>query len=166
MLAQLASMTFTLARELSNRALEAESDDDAVKLAAAFHQVSRGLRQTLALEMKVIRFRAELERDIWPRAAGAQSATPHPAASAESSEKRHRVASAVEPLIWNEREKPDFDEDEAHARRGRLQTFLDGAERRPTSCASPWPTWSKTPAPPWASTRLRSTATSAPTANP
>ncbi|WP_334165496.1 hypothetical protein, partial [Phenylobacterium sp.] len=60
MLAELAAMSLTLARDLQNRALEADTPAEAAKLAAAFQRVARGLRQTLALELKVIRFRDEM----------------------------------------------------------------------------------------------------------
>ncbi|MCR5879149.1 hypothetical protein [Phenylobacterium sp. J367] len=56
----LAGMSLELCRDLQQRALNAESPEDAVRLATAFHRVSRGLRQTLALELKLVRYKDEL----------------------------------------------------------------------------------------------------------
>ena len=145
MLAQLAAMTFTLARELSNRATEADSNDEAVKLAAAFHQVSRGLRQTLALEMKLIRFKAELAKE----AASADYALLKQAQEAvrrreaERAERRQAFRERIEDAFWTEDEAPDWfvrpenaPEPPPRPRPGdpfwaKLAAFIDEAEARP-----------------------------------
>jgi ABC-type enterochelin transport system substrate-binding protein len=56
-LAELSELGPTLARELHARALAAETPQDAEKLALAFQRVSRGVRQTFALELKFERDR-------------------------------------------------------------------------------------------------------------
>ena len=55
MLAELAQLGMVMARDLSRRALAAEASDEAARLAAAFHKISRGVRQTLLLDAKLKR---------------------------------------------------------------------------------------------------------------
>lgn len=144
MLAELAAMSLTLARDLQNRALEADTPADAAKLAAAFHRVSRGLRQTLALELKVIRYKDEAGLGPGPaREPGA--ATPafgpeprQPAVVRRMLAVRRRIDDA-----WREHEAADWlDEPEDASRRpprppaadpmwARLDAFLDAAAERP-----------------------------------
>lgn len=134
MLRELAAMSLTLARDLQQRALQAETPDEAARLAAAFHRVSRGLRQTLALELKVIRYRDEAQRE-----AGEVAAAARPEAVAQRREAVRRTTSRA---IWTERERPDwqaegdgFDRPEPPQDTRRLacdlQRWLDRAVRRP-----------------------------------
>src|SRR6185369_14632847 len=51
MLRRLASLSLELAESLQQRAMEAETTEEAARAAEAFHKVARGLRQTLALEL-------------------------------------------------------------------------------------------------------------------
>lgn len=62
-LAELSELGLTLARELHARALAAETTAEAEKLALAFQRVSRGVRQTFALELKIERERRAAERE-------------------------------------------------------------------------------------------------------
>lgn len=55
MLAEVAELSLTLARKLHERAMAAETDAEAQAAAAAFHRISRTLRQTLALEARLAR---------------------------------------------------------------------------------------------------------------
>lgn len=108
-LAELSELGLTLARDLHARALAAQTPAEAERLALAFQRVSRGVRQTFALELKIERDRREAEREDRDR--------DHRAAVARKSEHRSRVRAAVERLIWTEAE----DEYEA----GELSEDLD-----------------------------------------
>jgi hypothetical protein len=158
MLAELAAMTLTLARELSNRALQAETVEDAVRLSTAFHRVSRGLRQTLALELKVIRFKDEAARDEAARDEAARDEQGSAAAARNEAAvlalqadmkaraaavRREKVRRRIEGAAWSEHEAPDWwPEDGSRPPRpprpgsddplwDRLANFLDQAQRRP-----------------------------------
>ncbi len=145
-LAELAGLSLTLARDLQNRALEAKTTDEAARMAAAFHSVSRGLRQTLALELKVADFRRgqalDARRDA---AAGLRPAPPAPVRTADPSNaaldkalRREAIRTCVHALVWSERERPEADEAEAGVPSAqpdavlkvRLEDLLDVMERR------------------------------------
>jgi hypothetical protein len=131
-LAELAGLSLELARDLQARATAAESGEEAARLASAFHQVSRGLRQTLALELKVIRFRGELAREA--QAAEAAEVRRRVAVRDAAVEaRRWEVASQVRPLIWTEREDELSDAKRAEAERLDLDFdgWLQEAQRRP-----------------------------------
>ncbi len=141
MLAELAAMSLTLARDLQNRAMEAESSEEAARLAAAFHQVSRGLRQTLALELKVIRYKDEQAREA--------AATAKDAAAAEQlvaetharavADRREAIGERAREAIWTETETlEDFEvedhgfdyPDDPERADAELEAWLDAAVRR------------------------------------
>ncbi|HVI34079.1 hypothetical protein [Phenylobacterium sp.] len=108
MLRELAAMSLTLARELQQRALQAETPDEAVRLATAFHRVSRGLRQTLALELKVVRHRDDQAREAQvatDAAAEAAAAALRPQAIAD---RREQVRKLTSRAIWTEHDPPDW----------------------------------------------------------
>jgi hypothetical protein len=95
-LAELASLGLTLARDLHARALAAETTEEAAKLATAFHRISRGVRQSLALE-------AKLERE--QQAHELQHAPLREKERLARVSRRHtQVFRTVERLIWNEAE--------------------------------------------------------------
>src|SRR3954470_22798673 len=105
MLRRLAALSLELAEDLQARALAAETAAEARGLTDAFHKVGRGLRQTLALELKVIRFRKDLEREV--NADPIRQLEARQQADARSVRLRWRkqqVADYIEPLIYNERE--------------------------------------------------------------
>ena len=60
---ELARFGLELARDLSKRAMEAEDPDQAARLALAFAQVSRSVRQSLALESRLNRDAARARRE-------------------------------------------------------------------------------------------------------
>lgn len=105
MLRELATMSLTLARELQQRAMQAETTDEAARLATAFHRVSRGLRQTLALELKVIRYKDQAAREA-KDAAEAAAAALRPQAIAQ---RREEVRKRASRAIWVEHERPDWE---------------------------------------------------------
>jgi len=95
-LAELAGLGLTLARDLHARALEAETGEEAAKLAGAFHRISRGVRQSLALE-------AKLERD--QQADELQHAPLREKERLARVSRRHdQVFRAVERIVWSEAE--------------------------------------------------------------
>ena len=117
-LGQLAELGLALAADLQRRALAAEDDAAAAKLADSFHKVGRSLRQTLALEAKLVREQAADARE-----AAAQDARTRP----ERIRQRQReVRRQVERLIWDEVE----DEHEAEVGADMLRDLVaDAAER-------------------------------------
>src|SRR6476646_4663620 len=65
-LREIAGMSVSLARDLFNRASETQDNGEAVRLAGAFHKVTRGLRQTIALVAKLEQDYARAEREAKP----------------------------------------------------------------------------------------------------
>jgi len=121
---ELAKLGLTLARDLHERACAAEDPEVCARLALAFHTVSRGVRQSLALQQRLARdrLRAEAEQREDRKAA--------------KETRKAQVRAAVVRLAWTE--KPDWNEYEL---RGRLspildveaetEEFLQGARNRP-----------------------------------
>ncbi|HEY8617118.1 hypothetical protein [Phenylobacterium sp.] len=112
MLAELAAMGMELARDLQQRALAAETTEEATRLAQSFHQISPGLRQTLALDMKLIRFARDLSRE---RAAEAEQKTRREA-DARREAVRYRqaeIGAQITPLIWQEADREEVERDAA-----------------------------------------------------
>src|SRR5690606_31011204 len=99
-LAEMAGMGLEIARDLRERALAAET---AVRLARAFHTVSRGVRQSLALELKVISFRNALHREVAEGEAQAKAAEAA-ARAPRVDRRREEIGSRVEQLIYTEYE--------------------------------------------------------------
>jgi hypothetical protein len=139
-LAELAGLSLELARDLQNRALTAETPEHAARLASAFQGVARGLRQTLALELKVADFRRRQELDARrDLAAGILSDLPDDStvlgAALDKATRRDEINAVVGGLIWNEYEQPEDDADATTAPdpevlQRALDHFLDVAERR------------------------------------
>ncbi|THD59521.1 hypothetical protein [Phenylobacterium sp.] len=132
-MAELSELGLTLARELHGRALAAETTVEADKLALAFQRVSRGVRQTFALELKIERARREIERED---ARAAEAAEPEPReevdpalaeARACTQDRKRRVRGALHRLIWDEAEG---DEEEFEVLDYDLETRLGEAARR------------------------------------
>lgn len=98
-LAELSELGLGLARDLQQRALAADSPEAAADLAAAFHRISRSVRQTLALE-------ARLERERRRRAQ--EDAIELERQRPQRAERRAaEVRTAVERLIWTEAESEE-----------------------------------------------------------
>ncbi|WP_374471148.1 hypothetical protein [Phenylobacterium sp.] len=130
-------MTLTLARDLQVRALEAQTTEEAARLARAFQQVSRGLRQTLALELKVIRYKDEQAREAAAAEAEVEALQRRAAEARDQAvEKRRRaIRDRAHQAIWTEAEADEFPEDfeppEDPERLARaLEAWLDEAVRR------------------------------------
>jgi len=134
--AELAGLSLELARDLQRRALETEDHAEAARLAEAFHKVSRGLRQTLALDMKLIRFRGELAREARAKAE-AQEAKRQLEAEERALFYRHKQAMLdryVGGLIWNEHERPEAERAELAER---LEAWIAEASDRPDFADTP-----------------------------
>jgi hypothetical protein len=102
MLAELAELGLSLARDLHAAALAAETPAERQGLATAFHRISRSVRQTMALEAKLERDarRAEREDPQFARKAAEQRRE----AEARENAIRHRrdtLWDILEPLIWD-----------------------------------------------------------------
>lgn len=106
-LAKLSELSLTLAADLHTRALAAEDTDEVAELVNAFHKISRGLRQTMALE-------ARLHRDsaIAAREAAVDDERTRPA---RIERRQAEVRAAVERLIWTEVERDETFEDDDDA---------------------------------------------------
>jgi hypothetical protein len=112
-LAELSELGLSLARDLHARALAAEDLSEAAGLSLAFHRISRSVRQSLALEARLVR-----ERE---RRADAERAQAAEGTSALRHARKARVRAAVERLVWTETE----DEDEAERLIEDLGNLLD-----------------------------------------
>jgi hypothetical protein len=90
-------MALALAHDLHRTALNAESPEEKVRCAEAFHRLGRGLRQSLALH-------ARLERDTerGPREAPAEPPVPD---AVRRLRRKATLKTTVERLIWTERER-------------------------------------------------------------
>ena len=102
-LAELSELGLSSARDLHQQQLAAETPERKAMLASALHRVSRSIRQTLALEARLVRDarRADLEdRQLADKAA-----------AAGKTRRRDQVKAAVERLIWMEHEKESDDAD-------------------------------------------------------
>jgi hypothetical protein len=127
MLRRLAALSLELAEDLQARALAAETAEEAKGLAEAFHKVGRGLRQTLALELKVIRFRKDLEREA--NADPIRQLEARQKADARSVTvrwKKQQICDYIEPLIYNEHE-----DEEHYDLQTRFNAWLNAWGERP-----------------------------------
>jgi hypothetical protein len=95
-LAELSERGLSLARALHERALAAETTEEACNLGLAFHRISRSLRQTLALEARLERDRRRQDSEDRAEAARDDQARVH--------RRQTQVRLAVERAIWNEAE--------------------------------------------------------------
>ncbi|MCR5877665.1 hypothetical protein [Phenylobacterium sp. J367] len=139
----LAGMSLELCRDLQQRALDAENPEDAVRLATAFHRVSRGLRQTLALELKLVRYKDDLHFKAQEKADLAEAKAKAEAETREIAvdQRRDGVWTRVGDCFWTEHEGADWNLPDDGIDRpdrpppedpmwDRLEAFLDDAEQR------------------------------------
>jgi len=110
-LAEIARHDLELARDFARRALEAQDNDEANRLARSYQRAARSYRQTLAVK-------ARLKRDL-AAAARAQADTPAPKPGGAAVAKRvGELRTALMRLSWDEAERlemegPDASETEA-----------------------------------------------------
>jgi N-methylhydantoinase A/oxoprolinase/acetone carboxylase beta subunit len=132
-LAEMAGMGLEIARDLRERALAAETAEEAVRLARAFHTVSRGVRQSLALELKVISFRNALHREVAEAEAQARAAEAA-ARAPRVDRRREEIGSRVEQLIYTEYEGYEdapYEDPRAQRLQWALSDWMEAASARP-----------------------------------
>jgi len=112
-LAELSELGLSLARDLHQRAMTAETPDEAAGLAGAFHRISRSVRQSLALEARLERDRCRADREDQ-----AEIRREH---ERRVSRRKAQVRAAVERLVWTEAE----DDVEAERLVDDLEMLLD-----------------------------------------
>ena len=100
-LAELSELAIGVARDLAQQVSAAETAQDAAAVASAFHRVGRAVRQTIALEMKLERDRKTLDREDGAHAAVARAE--------QMKQRRLRLRSTVQHMVWTEAEKDDAD---------------------------------------------------------
>jgi hypothetical protein len=90
-----------LALQLQDDAMAAETPEERVRLATAFHRISRGVRQTAALRMKLARDAEQAGRETTAEAVRLEDR--------RVARRKTRLQATVGRLIWHEAEKPDSD---------------------------------------------------------
>ncbi|MGA0607016.1 hypothetical protein ACO2Q0_13565 [Phenylobacterium sp. VNQ135] len=101
-LAELSELGMAFARDARRDAEAAETPEERARQALVFQRVSRSIRQSLALEARLVR---ELKRDVRDDADRAAKLERQ-----KVDARRNRIRTGVEALIWRETE--DMDEDE------------------------------------------------------
>ncbi|WP_297694860.1 hypothetical protein [Phenylobacterium sp.] len=95
-------LSLALAEDLADAVVATRDEDKKARLAGAYHKITRGLRQAVALEARLARYEAAGERAEADRAK---------AAAREGAERRSaQVKARVERLVWNEYDEGDDDE--------------------------------------------------------
>jgi hypothetical protein len=111
-LARLSELGLSLAEQVHERAAAAETPEQAANLGLAFHRISRTVRQTIALEAKLVRDAARAEREA-ERDDAVRRREALPRDEARIAERKAQVRDAVERVIWDEVE--DDEEGEEYA---------------------------------------------------
>ncbi|THD79362.1 MAG: hypothetical protein E7812_09825 [Phenylobacterium sp.] len=124
MLAELAELTLEAARILQGRLAEAQTPAEARDLGLTFQRVSRSLRQTLMLEMRLEKDRRALAREAADDAAKAREAEAK-AREAEVQVRRFKVRHAVSRMILDAYES----EEDAEPLLDELEECLDAYVR-------------------------------------
>jgi hypothetical protein len=137
-LAEIARHDLELARDFARRALEAEDNDEANRLARSYQRAARSYRQTLAVK-------ARLKRDL-AAAARVQADTPRPRPGGAAVARRiGELRTALLRLSWDEADPPEtegpgtegeaseFDAacEEFACRRGSVETIITQACLKP-----------------------------------
>ena len=90
---ELAKLGLSLARDLHQRAIAAETAEDATRLAMAFHHISRSIRQTLALPSRLAREARLTARETVQDA------------ERRRERRKDEVRACVQRAIWSEAER-------------------------------------------------------------
>jgi hypothetical protein len=102
-LAELSEIGLSSARDLHAQQLAAETPERKAMLASALHRISRSVRQTLALEARLVRDALRQDRE--------DQAAAQDAVVARKTRRSAQVKATVERLIWMEHEKDGEDAD-------------------------------------------------------
>ncbi|MBU1375221.1 MAG: hypothetical protein KKE02_11090 [Alphaproteobacteria bacterium] len=129
-LARLTELGLALAEQTFTDAQAAETPAERVEAVKAFHTISRSVRQSVALEAKLVRQQAQDLRDA-ERAA--LTGPPRKPGGVELSKRIGAVRDAVTRVIWHEAE----DEDYAEWLEEQLRDELTSACQRDNFCAEP-----------------------------
>lgn len=119
LLMELTELGMALAREVQAEALAATEPEVRSRLAADFHRIARSVRQSMALEARLMRERLRFERE------GREIA--EQAEKARRARKRATVRAHVERLVWTEVETGETDEEDFHEIMGALDDALETA---------------------------------------
>ncbi len=114
-LAEVAEICLESVRDLAVRQKDADDPEQAALLAGALHKVSRSLRQTLALEARLVREAQRALREDRDDAVKQRTF--------QTQVRRAKVKSALNQLVWNE-----YEGDEAEAWEMAVGECLDDEE--------------------------------------
>ena len=112
LLGRIAELATSLAEQLHADAMAAAEPEGRARSAAAFHRIARSVRQTVALEARLLRERRGLRRE--------DAAEVQRRDDARVSARKAQVRAGVVRLIWSEHEK-----DEAEELEGEVDERLD-----------------------------------------
>jgi hypothetical protein len=104
-LSRIAELATSLAEQLHADAMAATDPDGRARSAAAFHRIARAVRQTVALEARLLRERKALLREELAEARRREDA--------RVSARKAKVRAGVVRLIWTEHEQDDAEALEA-----------------------------------------------------
>ncbi len=104
-LAELSELGMGFARDARRDAEAAETPEERARAALVFQRVSRSIRQSLALEAKLVRDARREERDAAREDAERRRD--------QTRERRQRLRDGVEALVWREAEAMDDAEEDA-----------------------------------------------------
>ena len=132
-LERLSELGLSLAETAHEKALAAETPAELRDMALTFHRISRSVRQSLALEAKLVREGLQAERV--QRAADDQARDiAQLEAARRVRDRKESVTAELNPLIWTE---ADEDEDEADALFCDLKDLLEQAADEPGFLETP-----------------------------
>lgn len=106
-----------LCADLKDAALETQDLHAKAELALAHQRVGRSIRQTLALEARLLHGEGQLAREREDAAQAQVRAARH--------DKVAKVRSGVHRLVWTEAEREELDEDETEALIDRADKLID-----------------------------------------
>jgi hypothetical protein len=101
-LARLSELDLAQAEQLHVQALAAEDPKTSAELGLTFHRLARSVRQSIALEARLVRDAARAEREAALEAERLRKAAPRD--SVRILQRKAAVQAAVERIIWDERE--------------------------------------------------------------
>jgi hypothetical protein len=116
LLRELAELGMALAREVQADALAAKEPELRSRLTADFHRLARTVRQSMALEARLVREHIRLEREACEIA--------EQAGKVRRKRKRDAVRAHVEALVWTEVERGEAEKDDYHGFMRALDTAL------------------------------------------
>lgn len=131
-LARLSELGLALAERVQAQALATEDAKSTADLGLAFHRIARTVRQSIALEARLVRDAARAERELQQDAVARQELLREilPRDPRRIARRKEEVREAVQQVIWDELE----DEDERHYFTDLLEQRLEMGARDPGFC--------------------------------